>query len=124
MITFTTQLQVRRERSGRKRLTEKPVAKGCIASERVPRISRLMALAIKFKAMLRDGILRDQTELARLARVTQPRMTQILNLNFLAPDIQEEILFLDGDTVVSEKTLRPIAVEPQWELQRRMWRSL
>ncbi len=50
-------------------------------------------------------------------------MTQILKLTFLAPDIQEEILFLDGNAVVSEKALRPIAVEPNWAVQRRMWQS-
>jgi hypothetical protein len=54
---------------------------------------------------------RDQTELARLACVTQPRMTQILNLAFLAPDIPEVILFLDRDAALSEKALRRITVE-------------
>jgi hypothetical protein len=81
------------------------------------------ALTIKFRGMLRDGIVRDQTELARLACVTQPRLTKILNLTFLVPDIQEAILFLDGDTVMSEKALRPITVETSWEVQRRMWRE-
>lgn len=83
-----------------------------------------MALAIKFQGMLGEGVVRDQMELARLAHVTQPRMSQILNLNFLAPDIQEEILFLDGDTALSEKVLRPISVEISWIAQRRMWREL
>lgn len=122
MITVTTQLSVQRERAGRKRLTKAHAAPP-EAGDRAPRISRLMALAIKFQGMLRDGIVRDQTELARLARVTQPRMTQILALNFLAPEIQEAILFLDGDAAVSEKVLRPITVEPSWAAQRKMWRG-
>jgi hypothetical protein len=76
-----------------------------------------------FRGKLRDGVVRDQTELARLARVTQPRMPRIMNLAFLAPDIQEAILFLGGQdrAAVSEKVLRPISVEASWELQRRMW---
>jgi hypothetical protein len=123
MITVTTKLQVRREYKGRKRLSEKSRAKEHVSVARVPHLSRLMALAIKFQGMLRDGVVRDQTDLARLARVTQPRMTQILNLNFLAPDIQEAILFLDGDSAVSEKALRPITVELSWQVQRRMWRE-
>lgn len=53
-----------------------------------------MALAIKFDGLLRDGKVADQSELARLAHVTQPRMTQIMNLLHLARDIQEELLFL------------------------------
>ncbi len=113
MITVTTQLSVRRERSRRKRLSEKPAVRECIPKAHVPRISRLMALAIKFQGMLRDGVVRDQTELAWLARVTLPRMTLILNLNFLEPHIQAEFLFLDGNTAVLEKTLRPIVVEPK-----------
>lgn len=84
----------------------------------------MMALAIKFQGMLRDGIVRDQTELARLAQVTQPRMTQILNLNLLAPDIQEAILFLNADTAVSEKVLRLIMMETSWAAQRRMCQTL
>jgi hypothetical protein len=48
-------------------------------------------------------------------------MTQIMNLNFLAPEIQEAILFLSGDTDVSEKMLRPITVQPSWEHQRRLF---
>jgi hypothetical protein len=51
-------------------------------------------------------------------------VTQILILTFLAPDIQGAILFLDGETAVSEKALRPITVEASWEAQRRMWAQL
>jgi hypothetical protein len=121
MLTVTTKLEVRRERAGRKRLEAKsamPPTADC-----VPHIARLMALAIRFKGMLESGVVKDQSELARLARVTQPRMTQILNLNFLAPEIQEAILFLGGDTAVSEKALRPITVELSWENQLQMWRE-
>lgn len=91
---------------------------------RVPHIARLMALAIKFQGILDTGVVKNQTELARLACVTQPRMTQIMNLNFLAPDIQEAILFLDGGAAVSEKALRPISVEESWGFQRSMWKEL
>jgi hypothetical protein len=121
MLTVTTKLAVRRERAGRKRLDAKSTMPP--TADRVPHIARLMALAIKFKGMLESGVVKDQSELARLARVTQPRMTQILNLNFLAPDIQEAILFLDGDTSVSEKALRPITVVAGWPAQRRMWQT-
>ena len=64
-------------------------ADGCI-----PRIARLMALAIRFEGLLRDETIRDYAELARLGRVTRARMTQIMKLLDLAPDIQEQILFL------------------------------
>ncbi len=95
---------------------------------RVPRVSKLMALAISFDRLLRDGVVSNQSELARLARVTQPRMTQILNLLHLAPDIQEEILFLppvaSGRDPVTERDLRSIVSAVHWTSQRRHWRAI
>ncbi|MCB9846743.1 MAG: hypothetical protein H6811_12255 [Phycisphaeraceae bacterium] len=92
---------------------------------RVPRVSRLMALAIRFDRLLRDGVVPNQSELARLVHVTQPRMTQILNLLHLAPDIQEEILFLppttDGRDPIHEHMLREVVACTCWTDQRRRW---
>jgi hypothetical protein len=64
------------------------------ASLSIPRIARLLALAIRFDRLLRAEELRDYAELARLGHVTRARMTQIMKLLNLAPDIQEQILFL------------------------------
>jgi hypothetical protein len=61
---------------------------------RVPRVSRLMALAMKFEGMIRDGVVKDYAELARLGRVTRARISRIMSLTNLAPDIQEAVLFL------------------------------
>ena len=61
---------------------------------RLPRITRLMALAIHFDGLIRSGAVANYSELARLGNVTRARMTQIMNLLMLAPDIQEELLFL------------------------------
>lgn len=94
---------------------------------RIPRLTKLMALAIRFDQLLRGGKIADQSELARLVHVTQPRMTQIMNLLHLAPDIQEEILHLppvaDGRDPVTERDLRPITRMVDWEQQRTAWRS-
>lgn len=59
-----------------------------------PRVSRLMALALRMDELLAEGMVADQAELARLAHVTRPRVTQIMNLLHLAPDIQEAVLHL------------------------------
>lgn len=95
---------------------------------RVPRVSRLMALAIHFDQLIRDGKVADQSDIARLAHVTQPRMTQIMNLNHLAPDIQEQLLFLPlitcGRDPIHERMLRPIAAQTRWQAQRQMWNAL
>lgn len=95
---------------------------------RVPRISKLMALAIHFQELLQDGDVEDQSDLARLSLVTQPRITQIMNLLLLAPEIQEEILHLpkvsEGKNPIHEKLLRPIAAEVSFRKQRELWTSL
>lgn len=95
---------------------------------RVPRISRLMALAIRFDDLLRRGEVKDLAELARVGRVTRARVTQIMNLLMLAPDIQEEILFLslvtEGHDPIKEWQVRPIAAEAVWVRQRKAWETL
>ena len=85
-----------------------------------------MALAIRRDQLIRDGVVTDQAELARLGHVSRARLTQIMNLLCLAPDLQEQILFLPlterGRDSVTEKQLRPIAAAASWKKQRQMWR--
>jgi len=87
-----------------------------------------MALAIRFDQMIRDGVVADQAELARLGHVTRARLTQIMNLLSLAPDIQESLLLLPdilrGWDKVTERDLRPVSAAADWQTQRRMWREL
>ncbi len=44
--------------------------------------------------LVREGVVKNYAELSRLAHEIRARVTQIMNLNLLVPDIQEEILFL------------------------------
>ena len=92
---------------------------------RVPRVSKLMALAIRFDGLLQRGEVKDYAELARLGHVTRARVTQIMNLLNLAPDIQEQLLFLPevehGRDPVKEWQVRPVAAEVDWGRQRGMW---
>jgi hypothetical protein len=128
MIKLKQKVRFTRSNAGRRRIVDKPPAEAPTPAGRVPRIAKLMALAIRFKGLLRDGVVCDQSELARLAKVTQPRMTQIMNLLHLAADIQEEILFLpdvsSGRDPIHERMLRPITAEIDWDRQRQMWLAL
>ena len=87
-----------------------------------------MALAIRFEGLVRDQAVRDYAELAKLGNVTRARMTQITKLLQLAPDIQEEILFLPptllGRDPIQLRQLQPIAQALDWSGQRRLWRRL
>lgn len=89
---------------------------------RLPRVTLLMALAIKLQDMVDRGEVRDYADLARLGYVTRARLTQIMNLLLLAPDIQETILFLTSApncTQPAERDLRSLCSEVLWETQRR-----
>jgi len=93
----------------------------------LPRIAKLMALAIRFDGLVRRGEVADFAEIAALGHVTRARVSQIVNLLNLAPDIQEEILFHEpvrGERdAIPERRVRAIAAEPDWDVQREMWRS-
>ncbi|MDP6447689.1 MAG: hypothetical protein QF805_28080 [Pirellulaceae bacterium] len=95
---------------------------------RVPRIARLMALAIRCDQLIRDGVIANQSELADFGRITTARMTQVMTLLNLAPDLQEQVLFLPrtehGRDAIKETDVRPIAQTLDWRKQRRMWAAL
>jgi hypothetical protein len=96
-------------------------SKPVIVGDSIPRIARLMALAIRFEGLLREKKIRDYAELARRGRVTRARMTQIMKLLDLAPDIQEQILFLPSIKGLNDRNLRPIVRRIDWDEQRRMF---
>jgi hypothetical protein len=90
----------------------------------IPRIARLMALAIRFEGLLREETIRDYAELARLGHVTRARMTQITKLLHLAPDIQEQILFLPPMRGLNERNLRRVVSRIDWDEQRPMFQKI
>ena len=95
---------------------------------RIPRVTKLLALAIQMEHLVGAGEVSGYAELARLKNVSRARITQIANLTLLAPDIQEAILFLprvpSGRAPITERQLRPIAAELDWSRQRKMWSRL
>lgn len=122
MITVRQKLSITKTQRGRKRIEPRPVEEPVKPMTSVPRISRLMALAIKYQRMLDRGEVAGITELARLCHVTQPRMSQILNLNLLSPSIQEHLLFIppteSGKPTMHEKKLRDVCAETDWHVQQ------
>ncbi len=88
---------------------------------RIPRVSRLMALAIRFESLIRDRAVPDQKTLAQLGEVTRARLTQIMHLLHLAPDIQEELLFLPASSRIVERHVRPVVRLVSWDDQRSLF---
>ena len=97
-------------------------------SGRIPRIAKLVALASRMQSMIESGEVESYQQLAELGRISQPRMTQIMSLLLLAPDIQEELLYLpeiiQGKAQIHERLLRPLTREMDWRVQRRMWAGI
>ncbi len=95
---------------------------------RVPRVARTLALAHRIDAKIRTGEFLGLADAARAIGVTRARMTQIMNLLLLAPEIQEVILDLppvtNGRDPVSERQLRRIVVEPEWNRQLALWNEV
>ena len=88
----------------------------------------MLALAHGIDGMIRAGELRNLADAARAIGVTRARMTQIMNLLLLAPTIQEAILNLplvtNGRNPVSERALRRIVSEPDWQRQQELWNEV
>jgi hypothetical protein len=94
---------------------------------RYPRAAQVLALALQFQEMIDRGEVRDYADLARLGCVSRERISQIMMLVWLAPDIQQAVLRLPpyaGRAPFSEGALRKIAKMPLWEDQRRVSREL
>ena len=108
--------------------TQSDSRRGSTGKGNIPRVAKLLALAIRFEKLVKRGDIQDYADLARLGYVTRARITQIMNLLNLAPDIQEDILFLPNTTKgrdpILEKDMRPVAAVPHWNRQRKMWAQM
>lgn len=126
-LTVTSKAHFRLGCKGRKHLETGDAPTPPVEPGRVPRVARMMALAIRFDGLVRQGVVADQADLARLGNVSRARVTQIMNLLQLAPDIQEQLLFLPriarGKEPIQEHELRQIAAVPDWRKQRRLWKN-
>ena len=93
------------------------------AKGRIPRIARLLALAHRCYDLVRDGVIINQSELAHYGQISTTRMSQIMWLDNLAPDIQEQILNLprtiQGRDAILEREVRPIAKTLDWGEQEK-----
>ena len=95
---------------------------------RLPQVTRVLALAIHFDEMIRRGDAKDYADVARLTCLCRERVSQVMRLLYLAPDIQMEVLYLpptpSGRFPISETAVRKIANLLSWADQRREWARL
>ena len=73
--------------------------------------------------MVDRGEVRDYADIARLGYVTRARVTQIMNLLNLAPDIQQSLLDGSVNSGFTEREARDSTSLVCWEEQRAMFRK-
>jgi hypothetical protein len=128
--TWTIEVPVHFQRCGRgsRKEMHPGVEAAPVPPGRVPRVARLMALALRMEELVRTGRVGSYSALAALGHVTRARISQIASLLHLAPDIQEAILFLPptvrGRDPIILADLIPLAACIDWRKQRRLWRQL
>ena len=87
-----------------------------------------MALAIRMEKLVGEKKASDYTAPASFTSVSRPRMSQIMSLTNLAPEIQETLLFLPntmaGPDPITERRLRHIAQTVDWSRQKELFREL
>jgi hypothetical protein len=75
--------------------------------------------------LVEQGKVAHHKTLAAVGYISKPRMSQIMNLTNLAPEIQETLLFLprtiSGEDAITERQLRPIVQEVDWDAQRKLF---
>ena len=80
------------------------------------RAARMLALAHHIERLVEAGELEGYAEAARALGLTRARLTQVMSLLLLAPDVQERILA--GELRGTERRLRGVVREPHWTEQR------
>ena len=90
---------------------------------RPARVAVMLALAHKIQDAIDSGVDRDRAEAARRLGLTRARVTQLLDLTLLAPEIQEQIFFaeaVDGVEPIREKAVQRVGRARTWDEQPRV----
>ena len=128
-LTISYDINLTNGARGRKEISlDIPEEKPVFVSGRIPRVTRMMALAIHFEKLIKDKVVSDYAEIAHLGHVSRARMTQIMNFRLLAPDIQEAILNLPrverGLDPIRERMIRELVQLADWKEQREVWHKI
>jgi hypothetical protein len=116
-----------RERRQAVSFTTKPPSPPRPPARRPAHVAKMLALAHHLVAAIEQGAVADQAAVARKLGLTRARITQLLDLTLLAPDVQAQILVLeavDGREPLKERALRGVLAAGLWPQQRAAWGRL
>jgi len=95
-------------------------------ARRPAKVALMLALAHHIQAAIDRGLVPDRSTVARRFGLTTARLTQVLDLLLLAPDIQAHLLELeaiDGREPLTEKHVRSLCLVRYWAEQRLEWKA-
>jgi len=117
-LRFEFKVALKRPRQGR--------SLGKIFIEKEPLLRQNLVLAYQIQELLERKKVKNLNQVAQWLHKTRARVSQIMHLLFLAPDIQEEILFLKKEAIshLTEHMIREIIKEIDWIKQRKMWNEI
>jgi hypothetical protein len=75
----------------------------------------MLALAHHVEQQIDRGVIPDYASAAAALGVTRARLSQVMSLLLLAPQVQERIAI--GELTTSERELRRISAEAEWAIQ-------
>jgi hypothetical protein len=127
-MTIECAFHIDRRSTGRQEMQAGESPRTLCERGRVPRVAKLLALAHRFEGLVRKGEVADYAALARLGYISRARISQIMSLLSLAPDLQEQVLLLprteSGRDPIQMRHLLPIAQVVDWKIQRQLWAAL
>jgi len=91
-----------------------------------PRLRQYMVLAYQIQETLDRDSTTTAKQIAAWLNMTPPRISQILNLLFLSPSIQKEILLSNDEKIraLTEHKILAITKEIDWEKQQAAWNDI
>ncbi len=92
----------------------------------LPGVVRSLVLGHQLQRCLKERQARSFKQVSQWLHISHARVSQLLSLTLLAPEIQEEIL-LSKETDhlrLTEQRIRQITLEPSWKAQRMLWQAL
>ncbi|WP_441288586.1 hypothetical protein ACSRUE_42715 [Sorangium sp. KYC3313] len=113
-----------RRRSSRVTLTEEPPPSKPEPVRRPAKVARMLALTHHLQSAIDRGLVADRAAVACKLGLTRARVTQLLDLLHMAPDLQQAVLTLeavDGTEPMSERALRAVAHAGSRVEQRGAW---
>ena len=87
------------------------------------KVAQMLGLGHEIVRLVEEGVLEDLTDAAEVLGFSRGRISQIVDLTLLAPDLQEALLLGVTNTATAERRLRTVVAAGDWGEQRRRWRE-